>query len=155
MTQAGDGLYRWNVVSVCLHREMTREQIDFCLSNARAQILAISGDANDTLTGAVFLGFDDDPRELNAIPEARQLAQHAIEAGIMPLLAFSFSIPELMPEQVQAIPLDDITPPEICGLGALEVYCLARDILTSGGDQRLPAQIVSQAWDLAKKDCHR
>jgi len=67
-------------------------------------------------------GWDDDPRPLIEIPEARQLARTAIQLGLLPLLASNNA------------GLNGILAPEDMPLGGAEFWCLAHAQLDDKGE---------------------
>lgn len=120
------------LVQVHLARWMTREDVAKYVALVKQDVskMAENRDQWDrTLVGALFSGWDDDPRELRDIPEARQLAQWAIDCGLLPVLDLSFSIPAIWPPPAEACWRKGMSPMSLFGLGAVELYCLARDYM--------------------------
>jgi hypothetical protein len=76
-------------------------------------------------------GFDDDPRELGQIPEARALCRRLVGIGFISWLDVSTSIPELKGIGMHA------------GLGAFEVWGIAEGIIGAGGGYELPKETLA------------
>ena len=76
-------------------------------------------------------GFDDDPRELGQIPEARALCRRLVGIGFISWLDVCTSIPQLKGIGMEA------------GLGAFEVWAIAEGILGAAGGYDIPKETLA------------
>lgn len=81
-------------------------------------------------------GFDNDPRELGEIPEARALCRRLVSRGFISWLEVSTTVPLLRRPDLD-------TPAMSAALGALEVWLIAEGLVGKAGTHQIaPADLL-------------
>lgn len=138
------------------NKRLEKEMLDIVIKPNEPQLLAVTVDMTDEqllegvwksyivcdLThrgfGLTISGYDDDPRELFEIPEVVKFCRRILNLGFMSILEVSTQSPELKSEDSWGL-----------GFGALEIWCIARNLVTTGEAELTKEQI---GWFLSDLD---
>ncbi|MHA2279789.1 MAG: hypothetical protein ACXAC5_02705 [Promethearchaeota archaeon] len=91
-----------------------RKIVEFVVTDENEEISHFAHNCGDAFQWVVLMGgFDDDPRELIEIPEARHLGQRLIDLGIL---------------AVMVQPRPDGTRSHKAALDAIDLHCIARGV---------------------------